>query len=75
MFAFNEITCILSAETIYDFNPQWTQMRQLRASIQPNTEVIIQMDFSENYSCMYQDEISAVHYDKHHTTIHPMVVH
>ena len=38
-------------------------------------EVTIQMDHSENYSCMYQDEISAVYYDKHHITIHPMVVH
>ena len=33
------------------------------------------MDYSENYSCMGQDEISVVYYDKHQITIHPMVVH
>ena len=50
-------------------------MRQLRESLQPKTEFTIQMDYSENYSCMYQDEISAVYYDKHQITIHPMVVY
>ena len=50
-------------------------MMQLWESHQPKTEVTIGMDYSENYSCMYQDEISAVYYDKHQITIHPMVVH
>ena len=54
---------------------QYEQMRQLRSSLQPKTEVTIQMDYSENYSCMYQDEISAIYYDKHQITIHSMVVH
>ena len=33
------------------------------------------MDYSENYQCIYQDEPSAVFFDRQLITVHPMVVH
>ena len=38
-------------------------------------KVTIQMDYAENYRCIYQDEPSAMFYTCQQITIHPMVVH
>ena len=47
----------------------------LRNTLQPHREAAVQMDYSENWSAKYPDEISGVYYDKAQTTLHPMVVH
>ena len=36
-------------------------------------EATVQMDYAENWACKYQDEITALYFDK--VTIHHMVVH
>lgn len=33
------------------------------------TEVLIQVDVSENYKCMYQDEIQSAHWDQSQVSI------
>jgi hypothetical protein len=35
----------------------------------------MQIDYSENFSCSYQDEPSQAFYDRSQVTIHPMVMH
>ena len=37
-------------------------------------EAVVQVDFSENYSCCYQDEVQSAHYDKRQVTLFPVVV-
>jgi hypothetical protein len=54
---------------------QYCEIDTLRKSLIPMEEVTIQMDYSENYSCAYQDEPSAMYYTRQQVTIHPMVVH
>ena len=54
---------------------QYVQLKQMRESLDPVNEVSVQMDYSENYACIYQDEPAQVFYDRRNITIHPMVVH
>jgi hypothetical protein len=56
-------------------NTQYVELAHLRETLDPMHEITCQMDYSENYSCGYQDEPSAVFYDKNQVTIHCMVVH
>ena len=41
----------------------------------PKTEATVQMDYAENWTSKYQDEVASLYYDKNQLTIHPMVVH
>jgi len=54
---------------------QYDEIRMLKECMAEHTEATVQMDYSENMVCRYQDEVSAVVYDKTHVTIHPMVLH
>ena len=54
---------------------QYTQVRVLKESLLPEREITVQMDYSENWSSKFQDEISSVYYDKSQISLHPMVVH
>lgn len=54
---------------------QYTEILKLKEHLVPMTEATIQMDYSENYSCTFNEEISQVFYDKMQVTLHPMVVH
>ena len=36
---------------------------------------MIQLDFSENWTTKYQDEISACYYNNKQFTVHPMVIY
>ena len=39
----------------------------------PRNSIVVYMDFSENYSTFYQEEISSAHWMKNLITIHPLV--
>ena len=39
----------------------------------PRNSIVVHMDFSENYSTFYQEEISSAHWMKNLITIHPLV--
>jgi hypothetical protein len=54
---------------------QFQQTRKLRENLLYDEEVTVQLDYSENYTCVYQDEPAQVFYDRNQITIHPMVVH
>ena len=38
-------------------------------------EVIVLVDFAENYNFIIQDEIQSYHWSKNHCTLHPIVVY
>jgi hypothetical protein len=54
---------------------QYVEINNLKQNLQPMSEVTIQMDYSENYVCSYQDEPAQIYYDRNQVTIHPMIVH
>jgi hypothetical protein len=60
---------------VFRVNNQYLQINNLRQNLQPETEITVQMDYAENFSCIFQDEPSQVFYDRNQITIHPMVVH
>ena len=37
-------------------------------------EALVQVDFAENYSCRYQDEVQAAHWDQQQVTVFPIVI-
>ena len=54
---------------------QYTQLRKLKQSLAPLTEVTVQMDYVENWSAKFNEEPTAVYYDKAQISLHPMIVH
>ena len=53
---------------------QFQQVDALKRNLGED-QVVTQMDYSENFECRYQDEPSALYYDCHQITLHPMVVY
>ena len=53
---------------------QYQQLRQLKQELRDD-EVIVQMDFAENYSCRSLDEIQTAYWNQTSVTLHPMVVY
>ncbi len=53
------------------------QHRQMQLCIQTlkDDEAMIVMDFAENYSCRYKDEIATAFFEQVQVTIHPMMVY
>lgn len=51
---------------------QQNQFSQLLKSV-PSHWVILNMDFSENYSCVNQNEVQSAHWGHNNITIHPAV--
>lgn len=54
---------------------QYVQLSNLRNSLDPLKAITCQMDYAENYGCVYQDEPSSLYYDRNQITVHPMVIH
>ena len=53
---------------------QYEQVRKLK-EILPNNHAICQMDFAENYSCGYAEEVQSAYFDKTSVTLHPVVIY
>lgn len=53
---------------------QYEQTKALMHRLAPETEATIQIDYAENWAVKYQNEITAVYFDKNQITVHPMVV-
>ena len=55
-------------------NAQWQslQFEHLRQNI-PKEWILYVMDYAENYTCNYQDEIQSAHWSQEQATIHPVV--
>ena len=53
---------------------QNSYLNEIRNSLN-STEVIVLLDFSENYSFVIQDEVSGFHWNNNHATIHPFLIY
>ena len=49
-------------------------MKRLK-EILPNNNVLVQMDFAEDYKCQSQDEIQSAYWNTTQVTIHPTIVY
>ena len=56
------------------FRARWQlhQLEKLKENIQNNEAVVI-MDYAENYTCRFQNEVSNAFLDTNQVTIHPMM--
>ena len=57
---------------LFTANWQYAQYRNLKENL-PDTWALLIMDFGQNRTVTYQDEIKAAHYTKCQMTIHPVV--
>ena len=53
---------------------QYNQVKRLK-EILPNNNVLVQMDFAEDYKCQSQDEIQSAYWNTTQVTINPAVVY
>ncbi|CAH0556044.1 unnamed protein product [Brassicogethes aeneus] len=54
---------------------QASYLRNLKENIPAETEVIVLLDFAENYSFVCQDAIQGFHWDTTQATLHPFVIY
>ena len=59
----------------YTAKAQHKYMTSLKLSMKPNTEIIVQGDFAENFSYIVQDEVQSFHWDNRQATLHPLVAY
>ena len=59
---------------IHKFRAEWQQTQQsaCKEQLKPN-ELIMIMDFSENYKCLFQNEVQSAFFDQTLVTIHPIM--
>ena len=53
---------------------QYNQVKRLK-EILPNNNVMVQMDFAEDYKCQSQEEIQSAYWNTTQVTMHPAVVY
>ena len=53
---------------------QYKQMKLLKDGLEDN-ELIVQMDFAENYSCQSLNEIQSAYWNQTTVTLHPTVIY
>lgn len=68
-------------ETFQDFKNHIQRVKQQYAAVSkmkeclPKDQVLIQMDFSENYSCSTLEEIQSAYWNSSMVTLHPAVIY
>ncbi|XP_053389868.1 uncharacterized protein LOC128552829 [Mercenaria mercenaria] len=53
---------------------QYEQIRTIKEKL-PEHEMLIQLDFAENYSCKSLEEVQSAYFNQTSVTLHPMVVY
>ena len=53
---------------------QYGQFRRLK-EILPSNHAICHMNFAENYTCGFAEEIQPAYFDKNTVTLHPVVIY
>lgn len=53
---------------------QYDAVRYTKENL-PNNDILVQMDFAENYSCCNADEIQSAYFNPTQVTLHPLVVY
>ncbi|XP_046544601.1 uncharacterized protein LOC124254795 [Haliotis rubra] len=66
--------CTQFREHVARVQTQYAQLRFLKGNL-PDSHVIIQMDFAENYLCQCLDEIQSAYWNATMVTLHPAVVY
>ena len=61
-------------EHILRISTQYKQLRLLKDSLSDD-QLIVQMDFAENYSCQSLDEIQSAYWNQMTVTLHPIVIY
>ena len=59
---------------VYRASHQYDALKQNRTNL-PANEIITWMDFAENYSIRYEDEIMSHHWSQQQVTLHPVVIY
>lgn len=61
---------------VHDFKVkmQLDYIRQTKHNLATETEVMVQADFAENFSCFSQDAIQSEYFNRQQVTLHPFVV-
>ena len=54
---------------------QSSYMKELKATMKPLDNVILQGDFAENFSYVIQDEVQSFHWENKQATLHPFVAY
>ena len=75
------LTCLaedLNSFPYHVFRTEW-QHRQMSKCIKDTTQsgsqVVLLMDFSENYRCTFRDEVQSGYFDQQQVTVHPMMAY
>lgn len=58
----------------YNMKTQYKQTKILKENLQQG-EIVIHMDFAENYSCKTADEVQSAYWNASQITLHPMVIY
>ena len=53
---------------------QFREVKNLKENL-PNGHVIVQMDFTENYTCRSFEEVQSAYWNANMVTLHPMVIY
>ena len=61
-------------EHVLRISTQYKQLRFLKDSLSDD-QLIVQMDFAENYSCQSLDEIQSTYWKQTSVTLHPTVIY
>ena len=61
-------------EHIHEVQTQYAQSRLLKQNL-PDDEVIVHMDFLENYTCKSAEEIQSTYWNQSTVTLHPVVAY
>ena len=64
----------LFLEHVERVRQQYRAIRDLKVGLQA-TDVVAQMDFSENFTCQSADEIQSAYWNRTSVTLHPVVVY
>ena len=54
---------------------QSSYMKELKATMKPLDNVILQGDFAEKFSYVIQDEVQSFHWENKQATLHPFVAY
>lgn len=62
------------SEHVARLRKQFFEIRNLKQTL-PEGEVVLHMDFAENYNCKTADEIQSAYWNQSQVTLHPMVLY
>ena len=64
------------AQHLFRADWQWAQFLSMKnLDPFPRDTVLMVMDFAENFTCNYQDEVQAAHWAHDQVTVHPTVTY